>query len=136
MNQEKSVASEEAGRTTSALREQRARLQGELVEVKARLRQAENEMEAVKDKYRRDLETERESHGDLIKVLDSEKQMAVRDLKMQLEIANAQRTEFEEACKLLKDEIRDLHEDKKILEKKGASLTKESPHKTNASQLS
>ena len=34
--------------------------------------------------------------------------MALRDLTMQIEIANAQATEFEEAAQQLKQEIKDL----------------------------
>ncbi len=35
----------------------------------------------------------------MLNVLESEKKMQLRDLNMQLEIANAQRAEFEETCK-------------------------------------
>ena len=34
--------------------------------------------------------------------------MAIRDLTMQIEIANVQRTEFEEASQQLRQEIKDL----------------------------
>ena len=40
--------------------------------------------------------------------LQSEHSMAIRDLTMQIEIANAQATEFEEAAQQLKQEIKDL----------------------------
>ena len=40
--------------------------------------------------------------------LQAEHSMAIRDLTMQIEIANAQKTEFEEASQQLRQEIKDL----------------------------
>ena len=45
--------------------------------------------------------------------LQAEHSMAIRDLTMQIEIANAQKTEFEEASQQLRQEIKDLGIDTK-----------------------
>jgi len=51
--------------------------------------------------------------------MESEGAARVSALSTQLELANVQRAEFEEAVERLKQELRDAAEDKKILEKKG-----------------
>ena len=40
--------------------------------------------------------------------------MSIRDLNMQIEIANAQRTEFEEASQQLRQDIKDLGKKKQF----------------------
>ena len=48
------------------------------------------------------------SSFDCFLLLQSEHSMALRDLTMQIEIANAQATEFEESAQQLNQEIKDL----------------------------
>ena len=69
------------------------------------LAKSESEMERVREMHKKELEDAKESHESMISVFDSEKKLALRDLNMQLEIANAQRSEFEEACNLMKQEV-------------------------------
>ncbi len=57
-------------------------------------------------------------------LMESEWSSRLSALSTQLELANVQRTEFEEAVERLKQEVRDGAEDKKIAEKKGRIFTR------------
>jgi len=51
--------------------------------------------------------------------------MVLRDLRTQLEIANAQRAEFEEAAAVLRQEVTDAAEERRIVDRKAAAATKD-----------
>ncbi len=70
-----------------------------------------------------------------LKILKSEHEIRIRDLTMQLEIANATKTEFEDMVESLKQEIKDAAEDRKIGDKKGQSLIKDLKKQLNAEKL-
>ena len=57
--------------------------------------------------------------------MKADQEIAVRDLSMQLEISNAQVTEFEERVGEMAQEISDITEDRKIAEKKNQALMKD-----------
>ena len=59
-----------------------------------------------------------ESNEEEVRYLKADQEIAVRDLSMQLEISNAQVTEFEERLGEMTQEITDMSEDRKIAEKK------------------
>ena len=60
-----------------------------------------------------------------MRYLKADQEIAVRDLSMQLEISNAQVTEFEERVGEMAQEISDITEDRKIAEKKNQALMKD-----------
>ena len=76
--------------------------------------QAENKIENLKENYE-----------DELKIIKAEHEISKRDLTMQLEIATAQTTEFDETIEQLKQEIKDQSEDRKIGDKKGQALIKD-----------
>ncbi len=61
----------------------------------------------------------------MLNVLESEKKLQLRDLDLQLEIAGAQRTEFEEEARSLREEVRDLQEERRIADRKAAAANKD-----------
>lgn len=74
-------------------------------ELESSLERTNNDLIQAKNIFEKQLEVEKESNRSMIKVLESEKTLQLRDMTMQLEIANAQRSEFENACSMLKDEV-------------------------------
>ena len=66
-----------------------------------------------------------ESNEEEVRYLKADQEIAVRDLSMQLEISNAQVTEFEERVGEMAQEISDITEDRKIAEKKNQALMKD-----------
>lgn len=80
--------------------------------------------ESVK-KHQQEMEELQSDQNQRIRTLQTEHDLVSRGLNTQLEIANAQRTEFEEQVQGLRQEIEDLHEEKKITEKKGSALLKD-----------
>eukprot|EP00095_Tigriopus_kingsejongensis_P012284 maker-scaffold324_size206069-snap-gene-1.28 protein:Tk12284 transcript:maker-scaffold324_size206069-snap-gene-1.28-mRNA-1 annotation:"grip1-associated protein 1 isoform x2" len=94
-------------------------------ETEEKLKDLQAHCEALQGRLDQEV-AEIQSDKDLsIRTLDSEHQMVMRSLNTQVEIANAQRSEFEEKVAILKQELEDLHEDKKISEKKGSGLLKD-----------
>ncbi len=79
----------------------------------------------VSIKIYRALKESEESHKDMLNVLESEKKLQLRDLNMQLEIANAQRSEFEDSCRSLREEVQDLQEERRIAERKSQQANKD-----------
>ena len=103
--------------------EQSLKLQ--MQELTAKKEALENEITVVTEKFEKKLSDLEESNRDHLQILESEKSLILRDLNMQLEIANAQRSEFEELSAQLKEEIKDLYEERKIGDKKGSALIKD-----------
>lgn len=76
-------------------------------------------------KGQQDLTNAKETFEDELKIIKAEHEINLRDLNMQLEIANATRNEFEELVETLRQEIKDAAEDRKIGEKKNQALIKD-----------
>merc|ERR1719278_531378 len=81
-----------------------------------------NQVNAKKDK---EIKNIKDTFEDDVRILKSEHEIVLRDLNMQLEIAYAQKNEFEESIEQLKQEIVDQAEDRKIGEKKTHGLIKD-----------
>merc|ERR1719288_114408 len=83
------------------------------------------DLEMLQEQMNKSLVEASENAEEEVRCLKSEHSMAIRDLTMQIEIANAQATEFEESAQQLNQEIKDLGEDHKIAEKKQLALIKD-----------
>ncbi len=87
------------------------------------------EMKATLEKTRADHEEElrraAEARKDEVGIVKQEADLVVRDLRTQLEISNAQRSEFEESITHIDQEMRDKQEEARIAEKKTAALVKD-----------
>ena len=58
-------------------------------------------------RYQSEMQTLKEAFEDDIKIIKMENEISRRDLNMQLEISNAQKSEFEETIEHLNQEIKD-----------------------------
>ena len=85
----------------------------------------EMELNQLKSQSEKQISGVKESCSDELKILKAENEIALRDLTMQLEIANAQKSEFEESVEQLKQEMKDQVEERKIGDKKGQALIKD-----------
>ena len=83
------------------------------------------EVNTIKSKAVQDMNNIKEHYQDEMKIIQAEHEINVRDLNMQLEIANAQTSEFEETIEQMKQENKDQAEEKKIGDKKVHSLIKD-----------
>ena len=112
----------------SDLKENEDKLQEEIEKTRLDLAEIRDErlrIEAEVEKFRKEIADLKESHSSDLNIFESEKKLIVRDLRLQLEIANAQKHEFEESAKALREELGDAREECKIAEKKGASHLKD-----------
>ena len=85
----------------------------------------EMELNQIQTKSDKEISEAQESAKDELKIIKAENEIALRDLTMQLEIANAQKSEFEETVEQLKQEMKDQVEERKIGDKKGQALIKD-----------
>ena len=85
----------------------------------------EMELNQIQTKSDKEISEAKESAKDELKIIKAENEIALRDLTMQLEIANAQKSEFEETVEQLKQEMKDQVEERKIGDKKGQALIKD-----------
>ena len=85
----------------------------------------EMELNQIQTKSDKEISEVKESAADELKIIKAENEIALRDLTMQLEIANAQKSEFEETVEQLKQEMKDQVEERKIGDKKGQALIKD-----------
>lgn len=91
----------------------------------AELRRKDEAFAAAEERHRRQVGELREDREREREVLESEGAARLAAINTQLELANVQRVEFEEAVERMKQEARDILEDKKIAEKKGQALLKD-----------
>ena len=85
----------------------------------------EMKLNQIQTKSDKEISEVKESAADELKIIKAENEIALRDLTMQLEIANAQKSEFEETVEQLKQEMKDQVEERKIGDKKGQALIKD-----------
>ncbi|TRY70001.1 hypothetical protein TCAL_07335 [Tigriopus californicus] len=93
--------------------------------MKVQIVELEESSEEELKKHHQEIEDLQSDQNQTVRTLQTEHELVLRGLNTQLEIANAQRTEFEEQVQGLRQEIEDLHEEKKITEKKGSALLKD-----------
>lgn len=111
-------AAEEAKKSEESLRKSSA-------VVKERAQEIKSTMEKMRAEHEEELKRLTELGKDELNILKQESDMVTRDLRTQLEISNAQRSEFEESIAHLDQEMRDRTEEARIGEKKTAALLKD-----------
>ncbi|XP_043230339.1 GRIP1-associated protein 1-like [Amphibalanus amphitrite] len=102
----------EAERRQRQEQEQRAADQER--ELTARLQQEQQERDQERQQLRQEKEAAEQAHAETVK-----------DLNTQLEISSAQLSEFKEKVATLRQEVKDSVDEKRIHERKGASITKD-----------
>ncbi|XP_043224134.1 GRIP1-associated protein 1-like [Amphibalanus amphitrite] len=102
----------EAERRLRQEQEQRAADQER--ELTARLLQEQQERDQERQQLRQEAEAAEQAHAETVK-----------DLNTQLEISSAQLSEFKEKVATLRQEVKDSVDEKRIHERKGASITKD-----------
>lgn len=100
-------------------------LQGQGQNLESKIADLEMSLEVLKTKCQADIQSAQEASKDDLNIMKAEHEITIRDLKMQLEISNAQKVEFEETIEQLKQDIKDLNEERKIGDKKGQALIKD-----------
>ena len=99
--------------------------QNEITGLRENVQELEQKMEQNQETHNTTIGEIKESNEEEVKFLKADHDIAIRDLTMQLEISNAQKTEFEERVSELLQEVKDVAEDKKIADKKGQGLIKD-----------
>lgn len=90
-----------------------------------RLTQMEENLESTKSHYQVSLNKSIQEHNEKLSKLSNEMEAALKDLSNQLDVTTAQKSELEEEVAKLKQEAKDVIEERKIQEKKGLSMVKE-----------
>lgn len=90
-----------------------------------RLTQMEENLESTKSHYQVSLNKSIQEHNEKLSKLSNEMEAALKDLSNQLDVTTAQKSELEEEVAKLKQESKDVIEERKIQEKKGLSMVKE-----------
>lgn len=91
-----------------------------------KLSEADKSLESATRHYETMMALKDEEHKSLLEKVKDEHASIEKDLKTQLEISYSQLAEYEEKIAVLKQEIQDNLEDRKIHEKKGSSIVRSS----------
>ena len=116
---------QEARDAADKCKKSEAELRRALAAAKAEAQELSASLEGARLGLEERLRAAEESHRDEVSILRQESELVARDLRAQLEIANAQRAEFEESVAHLDQEMRDRQEDLRIGEKKNTALLKD-----------
>ncbi|XP_076344293.1 GRIP1-associated protein 1-like isoform X2 [Tachypleus tridentatus] len=111
--------------STQSLEEQVTLLRSEKKVLEENLKEREKTLENTKLHFEGVLAQKQQEHIHSVNCLQEEMESQVKDLTLQLEISQAQCKEFEEKIVKLKQDIKDILEDRKIQEKKGLAMVKE-----------
>lgn len=123
--QEKENEVEYLNQKVQSLNEELSKTQSELKDAIEQGSKLKKELAAQQVESEKKIREMAETHEEDWNVFKMESEIKIRDLTTQLEIANAQRSEFEEQVVQLQQDIQDLGEERKIVEKKNQGLVKD-----------
>ncbi|XP_023222811.1 GRIP1-associated protein 1-like [Centruroides sculpturatus] len=90
-----------------------------------KLTQLEKSLDDAKSHHQATLNKSVQEHNEKLSKLSTEMEAALKDLTSQLDVTTAQKSELEEEVIRLKQDAKDVIEERKIQEKKGLSMVKE-----------
>lgn len=108
-----------------ALKEEVERLRSARCGADDKIRELEEKIQLMIAEHEENLKMKEEKHLEEIKELNHKSESDLQDLTIQLEVAKAEKAEFEDKVKALQQEAKDSVDDRKIQEKKGLAMVKD-----------
>lgn len=107
------------------LKEEMQKLRNEKLQAECELKGAHESAVLLSSDCQQQLENCKKEHASTIENLKLQLQSQMKDLAIQLEVAHAEKAEFEEKVIKLQQELKDSVDERKIHEKKGLSMVKD-----------
>ncbi|XP_015914424.2 GRIP1-associated protein 1 [Parasteatoda tepidariorum] len=107
------------------LKEELERLRTDCKGSDSKVKDLEDELQKKTVEFEIIIDDKEKEHANAMDNLKEEMESVVKDLTIQLEVAKAERMEFEEKIKVLQQEAKDSVDERKIQEKKGVAMVKD-----------